>query len=765
MRDDNSKNYPEVIDIDKVISALKRNALLITYITIAVFGLGILSILTSTKRYTAETQVLIDSIQANVVQDVSSGNTRSFETAAIDSQVEIIGSQNTALMVIKALKLQSDPDFFDQSIPENEIDPVARSEKITEILLRNLQVRRVGQTYVLSISYTAKNAEKAANIANAFADAYINGQLDARFDSSSRAAEWLQHRIGALRKKYLAAEEAIQTYRYKNQLIDTSGGKLVNDQQLTEVNTQLIAARAQTSGLKAKYEHVQAIIKTGNANAAVAEALDNTVVNNIRAKYLDTNRRMSDLAAKLGNNHKTVVRLRNELGQYERIIFKELQRIAESYGSDFEIAKVREESLEKSLDDLIKVNVSNNSAQITLRELEREADTLKQLYESNLQGYEKLAQIQSFPVTEARIITKATKPLSPSHPKVKMVLAISLILGLGTGFMVALFREMRDKSLRTGAQMRDILGIKFLGFLPLIHSTTLSEKDDDAALTLTEPAQSHTFNMLQPTSRFVLDHPLSMFSETLRSIKTAIALKLKPKANNCVVIGIISSLQSEGKSTLAANLGLYLAKTKKPTLLIDADLRNPSLTRNNVAGVHVGLSDILENDAIFDDVVLHEMASGLDLLPSALHDAEFGLDANLLSSEGLNALINSVASKYNYIILDLPPMALTMDVFDIYGSVDGFILVAEWGKTSIDTVSDCLLQNELVAEKIIGGVLNKADLKNLHNYSKYIEHYRYAPQKMDKATTSPAPMSTIVNIPTATAESVKRGRKPRKRSV
>ena len=306
-------------------------------------------------------------------------------------------------------------------------------------------MKRVGFSYVIEIAFRSTNPGLAARIANGIADAYILDQMEAKYQATQRASSWLQDRIRELRDQSSAAERAVVKFKTQNNIVTTGGGekggRLISDQQVVELSSQLIIARAQSAEARARLDRIETVLNTDSqdatVDATVADSLRNEVVNNLRSQYLTLARREADWTPRYGANHLAVVNVRNQMREIQNSIRNELQRIAETYKSDYQIAQQREEGVQKELSQAISRSQQTDQAQIALHELESNAQTYRTLYDSFLGRYMESVQQQSFPITEARVISGATPPTQKSSPSTRKVLAISglgaLILGIGIG--------------------------------------------------------------------------------------------------------------------------------------------------------------------------------------------------------------------------------------------------------------------------------------------------------------------------------------------
>jgi succinoglycan biosynthesis transport protein ExoP len=735
---DDQTSEPEAsrFDLDDLI-AVGRRQWRVAAICMAIFVvLGIAYILTAVPRYTARTSVLIDRSNSQVVEQMSTIGGVLDDEASVLSQVELLKSETIGLSAVDKLKLPENAEFMGSggnplyaglSYIKSAINPkhwfgndddalldpveMQRREALTR-LREDMNISRVGRSYVLEVSITATSPQLASSIAGALADAYLTDKLDAKYDATRRAGNWLQERIEELRQRSLESDLAVQKFRAANGLL-VANDKLVSDQQLTELNSALIVARADTARAQARYDRIRSILSNGQTDAMVTDGLDNSVINSLREKYLDSSKRESEISKRLGEGHIQAIRLRQEMAEYTRQMFDELRRIAESYQSELEVSQSRERQITDGVEKATTVSVNASETQVQLRELERSAETYKNLYQTFLQRYQEAVQQQSFPVTEARIITKAVPPREPSEPRASLVLAACIVLGGVFGVGAAAFREFRDRFFRTGDQVRDVLGLEYLGAVPLVDPSKAKPLTDD-------PVKGEVYKRSQ-VSNFAIEHPLSSFAETLRSARLAADLQVNKSQK---IIGVVSALPGEGKSTIAVNLAQTLAKSAK-TLLIDADLRNPGATRALGQHAEEGLLEVLLENQSPSSVVLTDPVSGLKFLPAVVkrrvpHSSE------LLASQQMMRLLTQASSEFDYVVLDLPPLGPVVDARAIASRIDGFIMVVEWGETSRKVVRDTLASEPQITSRCLGVILNKVDSDKMKLYREYGSSEYYA---------------------------------------
>ena len=732
---------------------LRRQYSVIVVVLFLTLALGAAYLFTAAPRYTGVAMLVIDTHKTQIFQAQTPLGDLPIDTATVDTQIEILRSENIALAVIKDLHLNEDPEFisprrgfvqtivgvltfvFTPNIPSFEQangapTPEFRQMRTAlETFKKNLTIKRAGLTYAIEIDFQSLKPDRAAQIANAIADGYVVDALEAKFQTTRRAGIWLQERLKELREQSTNAERAVVDYKTKNNIIDT-GGRLMNEQQLGELNSAVVQARAMTAEAKARLDRVQQIVAAGDidpagtATATVADTLHNEVITKLRQQYLDFDGRAALWTAKYGAKHLAVVNLRSQMLELRRTIFEELRRIAETYKSDYEIAKAREDLVLKSLNQIVTESQTTNEAQITLHDLQASAETYRALYDNFLQRHMELIQQQSFPISEARLITQATRPLGKSSPKSLLVLALAglggLILGVGLGFL----RDVSDRVFRTTAQVEQGLEADCISIVPLLEGTPSAGGSEPAA-DAGKSSIVRTIAADQSLLWTVVNSPLSRFAELIRAVKVAADLNKLARPNQ--VIGITSSLPNEGKSTIAVALAELIAHSGGRVVLVDCDLRNPSLSRKLAGSAKAGMLDVLAGKASVDEVLWTNPESGFAFLPAIL-PSRLKHASEILASEATRKMFERLREAYDYVIVDLSPLAPVVDVRVMTRLIDSFVFVVEWGRTKIDVAEHALAGARGVHENLLGVVLNKVDMHAFVRYESYrgnFYHNRY----------------------------------------
>jgi polysaccharide biosynthesis transport protein len=724
-----------------IMGFLRRQVQVIALVALLTLALGAVYVYTSPSKYTGHAVMLIDTHKTQVFQQQTPLGDLPIDSATVDTQIEIMNSESLALSVVKDLHLAEDPEFTSPApgfvdtvvglilrpltfwMPVSH-EPLPESLR-TRIALGTLQsrmgVRRVGLTYAIDIEFQSLNPDRAAQVANAIADAYVVDALEAKYQTTRRAAVWLQDRLTELREQSADAERAVVDYKTKNNIVE-SGGRLMNEQQLAELNSALVHARAQTAESKARLDRIQQILTSGAADlagtaaATVTDTLHNAVITKLRQKYLEYQEKEADFTRRLGANHLATVNLRNLMRDIRRSILDELNRIAETYKSDYEIAKTREESVERSLADIISESRTTNEAQITLRAFDSSAKSYQALYNNFLQRYMDSVQQQSFPVTEARVITPATRPFGASAPRSGRILILAVMGGMILGAGIGMLREISDRVFRTSSQVEQRLQTDCIGVVPMTKADSKSLLRGTRVVAAGDRCIVRDHSLLWT----VVDSPFSRFAEAIRGIKVAADLSKVVRANN--VIGITSSLPNEGKSTIAMALAEVIAHGGCRVLLVDCDLRNPSLTRKLAPGAEAGFLDVLSGAALLNEALWTDSHTKFAFLPAVLK-TRLSHSAEILGSDATGKLFAALREAFDYVIVDLSPLAPVVDVRAMTHLVDSFVFVVEWGRTKIDVAEHALGAARGVYDNLLGVVLNKADMKMLSRHEGYRGHY------------------------------------------
>lgn len=721
-----------------VFGLVRRQYALILFVTALGVAASMLYLQVTPPTYTGQVKVLFGNARPQLSQQLSAFSDSPLDRAQLENQLEILSSKAILLSVIKQLKLAEDPDL---NAPVQVLSrligrikslfglQVIQRENSEDDLVAGLQdrlsVARIGFSNVIEIKYNASSPTRAAEVANAIAETYILDQLNARFEANRTATTWLHERLKDLGQQALTAEQAVTAYRSQNNIIAASG-RLVNEQQVTELNSRLVAARAETTEALTRLNRFQAILRSdnetnaGSANldAAVSDTLSSPIITNLRQQYLEQVRREAELSARVGRDHLAVVNLRARIREIRTSILQEVRRLAEATRNDYEAVKQRQQEIERQLATAVEQVRTVNSAESTLRELETNAKGYRSLYENLLQRYMGAVQQESLPITEARVISPAAAPQQKSKPKTALVLALGVFGGLTLGASLGFLRDIMDRVFRTPAQIEAMLQMPCLSLVPLLKNT--------GKMTLRKPEQAVATDgqrtIVRQSGVFwtVTESPLSRFAESIRSIKLAIDLNVTTPSNK--VIGITSSLPNEGKSTIAASLGLLMAHAGARVIVLDCDLRNPSLSQHLAPDAQAGMIEVVSGLSSLDEAVWKDPKTELAFLPTVKKKPIFHT-SEILTAETTKQLFEKLRSSYDYVVVDLPPLAPVIDVRATPPLVDCFILAVEWATTRTDVVQHALHTAPSLHKALIGAVLSKTDMQAIKRYDHYHNEY------------------------------------------
>lgn len=683
----------------------------------------------ATVLFKGTAQVAMDPKRLSVLETADERRKRDdpiFDPARVDSLVEGAKSERVATAVVNNLNLLGDPEFngddpsFFSSLRARIIglftgDTALSEERKTALtvatVLGRLKVTRVENTFVMTIEFLAETPTKAAQIANAFAEAHIQEMLDANTDTSKQAADWLKQKLLELSAQAVKADGAVIDFKRANN-IATADGKSIEDQALTDLSTKLTEATAAANDAKARLDQIAAASQSDVADPSVTDALKNEVITKLRQQYLENNQRAASLSARYGRDHGVVTRLRGDNENIRASIKDEMRRLEETYRSEYEVSRLREQSLRASLDTQFRRTVNVGQSQIKLAELDTAARAARQAYDTAMQRYLQAVQRQSYPVSDTRVLSAATPPLKKHLPKRGLVLLIGAFGGALLGFGASIGAELSDRRLRTKRDAEQLTGVQCLGFFPMMTRGQPERATPKGAKPVRAPAR-----LLHD---YVVRAPFSVAAEVIRGIK--IAADQANDGHGARVIGVISALPGEGKSSIAANLAHLIAHTGSMVLLVDGDLRSPSLSRFLTPDADGGLPDVLAGHAARRSVMYNLSPLPLDFIP-ALTRLNLQHSDGVLASEAMRHFLDECRAQYTYVVVDLPPFVPVVDVKAAAHLFDGFALIIEWGVTSREVIGDALAVMPGVWERIFGSVLNKVSLKELKRYGEHVSHY------------------------------------------
>lgn len=709
-------------------------------------------------NYMSQVKVLIGSSKTPVVQPQSIQDDTPID---LESQIEVIKSRGIAASVIKELNLADDPDFNGRggslhavlnvlrkmagtAVPEAETSSM---DDLVDEFQRRMSAFRIGTSAVIEVDFNASNAHQSAIIANAIVRTYLDEQLKAETGENRAMTAWLHERLQELGDDATAAERAVNELKSKRNIVSVDG-KPIDERQVTELTNRIIVARTHTASLMTRSNRFEEMLRSGNAGtslgsiAAVPDfsptelsgnlnppdgmSLNNSnstqIINGLRQQYLENARREYEYAARYGNDHLAVVNIRAAMKSIRQAILDEVRRLADVAKHDYEEARQQQQEIEKQLAQAIAQSRNTDAAEISIRELETSAKGYRALYDSFLQRYMGAIQQGSFATMKARVISPAAPPKKKTKPKSILLLALGLFGGIGLGVALGLLRELKDRSFRTTSQIEDRLRLPCLSVVPLLRSREVKRVTRNAARagghTTGDTGQRMVTRGIG-TCWAATAMPSSRFAESIRSLR--LAIDLDPSRASRKIFGLTSTLPNEGKSIIAASLAQLMANTGKRVIVLDCDLRNPSLTAMLAPDAGAGIADIVSGGRSLEDAIWTDPVTKLDFLPGK--GVPHADTSDILCNEQTKRLFDRLRETYDYIIVDLPPLAPVVDARAISALLDSFVLVVEWGRTTADVVEHALNTAPTVYDALLGVVLNKTDMKAMKRYANNFGDY------------------------------------------
>lgn len=613
----------------EIAELLSRHVLGLMLVLAAALVIALVYLALAEPRYSASSSLFIDPRTRKIVSDDVVQGGIGTDTALFESQVSIIGSDAILRRVVERMSLQSDPEFASgggrglmatlrsrlAGTPPPEIsDLVTRT---TERLSRQVRVRRAQNTYVVTIEATASTPDKAASIANEVADAYLRDQAAAKADGAARVNMLIDGRLDELRRQLRTAETAVDSFKRSNRIVTSEGGML-NEQQLTRLNTELVAVRAQVASTKARLEELNALVKRGAGVESLPEAMNSPAIQRLREQYANVARREAALSSQLQPRHPLLVDVRAQLATARGQITAELQRVAAATNSEYQIAAAREREISREMKRIEGEVTETTTSQIRLRELEREADAARAILRAFLSRAKETQEQQNLSVADARVITTASLPLRPSSPQPMLILALAGLGGLGASLVLAAARERNrfpELVRRRGAQIAPPEAA-IVGNIPMLPEFPVLDQPQDGAADAA-PRDPH---LLRIATALAPGAPAEA-QGFRRSVEIASQEVLRRATEERPSILLLASVDT-GAGTTTASFALALASARRGvrTLLVDADASDAMLSATFAGDLTQERPCVLDNKDDLAEIVSRDPDSGLALLPIALAD-------------------------------------------------------------------------------------------------------------------------------------------------
>lgn len=653
------------------------------------------------SRFDAEAQILLDTRDRRMVEFQQVVGDLSIDNAVVASEIAVIRSRQLLRQIVVDLRLDETPEFSAprqglrdrlaarlRGVAPEVADRIAPArpprpplETAVERLDQALTTSQRGRSYVIGVTVRTGDAALSAEIANALSEAYIDDQLLAKNDATSRASDWLKRRIAELKQQSALADANVEQYRAE-QSFGEGQGVAVTDQQLAEINTQLVSAGASRAEAEARHEQISRLIADKGETAA-ANVLSSPLILSLRQQRAEVKRREAELATRYGPKHPQMINVKAELRDIGGAIAAELRKRVATLANDAEVARAREAALTAALSEVEDRSVDLSRASVGLRQLEREADASRRIYEEVLARYKETTEQQDIQQADARVISLAAPAAAPVAPRRGLITGLAAMGGALLGFGLVFLAEVTANTFRTAAEAERALGLRVFARLPIMRGGRRRSRLLSA----------------------VKDRPNSAFAEAVRGLRNALLASTAPSD----VVMITSAAPDEGKSSTCLALAQSSAAMGRTAVVVECDFRRPSAAEALGQSRRSGAPDLL--DVLKGEATVEEAAQPL------AEDGAFALTlrapapkaADTLSSQQFRQLIARLGRTYDLVLLDTPPVLAVSDATVIAPIADQVLMLVKWNHTARQAAEACVKALAEAGAAPVGVVLTMVD--------------------------------------------------------
>ncbi len=703
--------YSQAADLsfDELFRKLRRRIWLIVAIVAAITLLTAVVTIFLQPRYTATAKVLVADRSSVGVDLTALAQGIPPDVPFMTSQVQVVASRNLAAIVIDKLGLESDPEFnarlrektvidqivdflpidqikgmlgIDSGITDPDLAARLQREAIIDTFLEQLKTDVVEASRVIEIAFTADDRPKAAMIANAVADAYINQHLENQYEAIRRTMSWLNDRVTALRQEVKTADDAVERFRADRGLLKGTRGETISEQQVSELSSQLVLARSRRAEAEARLSQVRGLARSGGT-ATIAEVVNSPLISTLIGQETEIKRKLAQYSQEYGERHPLPINAKAELQDLQNKIASEVARVVQSLQNEVVVSAAREQSLQRSLDQFSTRLSKSNADEVSLRALERDADAARTTLEAFLQQAHELNAQDTLKQQQADVtlISYAPVPVEASFPKRKLMVLLAFVVSGLIGVVVALIAEQLDAGFRSSEQVEQGLGVPVLGLVPDLGQSG--------------GKRSHP-------ARQVLQQPTSSFAEAVRRVHARL---LQERTVHTVLI--TSAEPNEGKTTLSLSMAQVGARLGRRVLLIDTDFRKSETADLLGLSASPGLIDILANRVRRQDAIQADK-SGAHVIVAGDFEPQ---TSEMLMLRELSTLISEVRDQYDLIIIDSAPILSLADAALVASQVDRTILVVRWAATRRSVVGHALNEVSAAGGTLAGVLLSRVNVK------------------------------------------------------
>jgi succinoglycan biosynthesis transport protein ExoP len=692
--------------------------------------------LRQTPIYEAVGRIVVNKADSNVITFKDSVPVMDYyDQSDLDTEVRILQSDLMALQVIRQLNLDRRPEFggrSDQKQANLVADPLQTDSNRTSALLgafrANLHVSLIPSTRIMEIHYNSTDPQLAASAVNTLAATYVEQNFKTKFESTMQASDWLSKQLVDLQMKVETSQEKLVRYQKEHEILGIDEKQNIITEKLDELNKEMTMAESDRMQKEAVYRQTEsndpdaiaAAIISDNPASGGGGSAGSTLLDKLREQQANLRIQAAELSSQFGPSYPKVVQLNNQIKEIDHQLQSETNKAVDHLKGQYMAALQRENMLRTSFEkQKMEANKLNESA-IEYSILKRDLDSNRTLYEGLLEKLKEAGVTAGLRSNNFRIIDAARVPTAPSEPNIPRNLSFALVLGAISGIGLAFLLENMDNTVRIPEQAQAISGLPSLGMIPL-GSKSSNQKLTGKRLVLTASKEAvETVTQVRPQSQM---------AESYRALRTSLLLSnlgAPPK-----VIMVTSARPQEGKTTTSINTAIVLAQKGVRVLLIDADLRRPSVHKTLGMGPRSGLSNVLTGSAtVQQTITTSTILPNLFIMPAGTPPPN---PAELLASANMRELLAELRPQYDHIVIDTPPTLSVTDAVVLSPRADATILVIRSGRTTkqaLRRARDILMQ---VNAHVAGVLLNAVDLTSPDYYyyyeyqGKYGQYYQEEP--------------------------------------
>jgi polysaccharide biosynthesis transport protein len=592
-------------DFEKFLSVMWRGKTTILLSIVVALVLAVLYVLIVPYTYTATTQILIDPTDLRAMQNDISPTISQSDAAVlqVESQARVLGSDNVLRRVVTAEGLDHDPEFARGALSLEYGSLAALNE-----LKKHIDIKRTERTYVVDVTVKSEDPGKAARIANAIAQAYLAEQTQVRSDAARQISQALSARLKELQNRVRESEDKVEAYKASHNIVGANG-ELVDEQQLSNLNSQLGTARAHAAEAKARLDQIESVQQSRTAIGAFPEAVQSQTITALRTQYAEIMRREAEQKASLGERHPAVLEIEAQAERLQKVIGDEVNRIALSARSEYESAKTNEELLTRNVEVLKHTATSTNESLVGLRELEREVQANRSVYEAFLVRARESGEQEQVDTKNIHVISKADLPLRRSSPPSNLIIALAAImLGAACGTGIVIMRTLYEGDTPRWSDASALptrLGAAVRKFWPSGSPIRARAAAPSIAVLARLPHADISFGLN------AVDDPGSRFAREMQKVYEAVRASHKKRGNPSVLV--VASDDEDDTAAVALTLAAAMAATQR-VLLIDADLERRTLSAIDADENDAGLVDVATGRRELSDVIVRDRDTNINMV-------------------------------------------------------------------------------------------------------------------------------------------------------